>query len=76
MVGRDCGLGCKHANAIFATKTTLSTTLFVGCARRWSNISSSSTSWDDNENDDDRNDEIKSPGCLPIITSNTTTPKL
>ena len=79
MVGRYCGLACKHANANFVTITTSLATSFEGCASRWSSTSFSSTSWgvdvDDDANGNDKND-IRSPGCFPITISNMTTPKL
>ena len=39
IVGRDWGLGCKHASAIFIMCTTPSAAAFSGSDMRWSNTS-------------------------------------
>jgi hypothetical protein len=39
IVGRDWGLGCKHASAIFIMWTTPSAAPFLGSEMRWSNPS-------------------------------------
>ena len=71
---RDFGLECKHANAIVATRAISCTSrLSVGGKRRGSKTSFSITSWLDEDGD---NDERSSPGCIPIIFSSATTPKL
>ena len=79
MIGRYCGLACKHADAIFVTKITFLATSFEGCASHWSSTSFRRTLWgvdvDDDANGDDRN-EIKSLGCFPITIFNVITPKL
>ena len=84
IVGRDWGLTHKHANAIFtATTTSSSLTSSIGGKGRLS-ITSFNSQWsvitgnevEDEEDADDNSDEMSSPGCLPIITSIVTTPKL
>ena len=60
----------------------------MGGGRRWSitsfNNKESATALTDDDDDDDADadaeeddrDEMRSPGCLPMITSNATTPKV
>jgi hypothetical protein len=82
IVGRDWGLGCKHASAIFIMWTTPSAAPFLGSEMRWSNTSFNGVCWaiggidDDDEDPGDKSAEMRSPGCLPVITSIVTTPKL
>lgn len=73
MVGREEGLGCKHANATMARRTMSSRSVSVGCGSRWSNTSlnviplSLEADWSD--------DSI-SLGCFPTKISSATIPKL
>uniref|UniRef100_A0A3Q7I6Q3 Uncharacterized protein n=1 Tax=Solanum lycopersicum TaxID=4081 RepID=A0A3Q7I6Q3_SOLLC len=74
MVGRDSGVVRVHAKAIVITKTTASAKWPVGGGSLWSRTSFKSISGD---NVVDADNEVKSsPGCLPIIVSIATTPKL
>ena len=81
IVGRDWGLTCKHSNANFVAITTSYATRFTGGDGHWS-ITSFSSKWstvdvdEDEEEADDNKHEMSSPGSLPIISSNVTTPKL
>ncbi|WRX10788.1 hypothetical protein QQP08_003275 [Theobroma cacao] len=71
MVGRYCGLACKHANANCTVETTPSATRLLGGRRRWSTTSLSNV-WcvigddvedDANDDDDDENRaKMRSPG--------------
>ena len=82
IVGRDWGLGCKHASAIFIMWTMPSAAAFSGSDMRWSNTSFNGVCWaiggidDDDKDPGDKSAEMRSPGCLPVITSIVTTPKL
>jgi len=81
IVGRWWGSVCKQANASFATCATPFPGLISGGGRRWSKTSFKSVLWPNGDDDeeveaDNIRDEMKSPGCFPIITSNVTTPKL
>jgi len=81
MVGLDWGLASKHSNAILIMETTPSATRFSGSGMRWSITSFNNACWlicehDEEENADAERDEMRSPGCIPIITSIVTTPKL
>jgi len=81
MVGLDWGLGSKHANAILIMETTPSATRFSGSGIRWSITSFNNACWlisenDTEENADGERDEMRSPGCVPNITSIVSIPKL
>ena len=74
MVGLDWGLGSKHANANLIMLITPSATRFSGSGIRWSITSFNNACWlicelDEEENADAEGDEMRSPGCIPIITS-------
>ena len=77
MVGLDSGLARVQASAIFTVTTTFTANCPVGGGWRWSNTSFKNRSSSlDNDEDDDCKLVIRSPGCLPIITSKATTPQL
>lgn len=65
MVGRDCGLASTQTNSSFATLTNSSVTRLLGVRRRWSDTSLKRIWWPV----DTDMEEMRSPGCLPIITS-------
>ena len=69
IVGRDFGMVCKQAIAIFAMESTSLVTWLVGNERCWSNTSFNGILWIVNVSDDDDRDEMRSPGCFPIIIS-------
>jgi hypothetical protein len=81
MVGRDSGLSFTHCKAIVTTNATSNAIWPMGCGSLWSNTSFrrnsavSETGIVVVDLDDDKEDR-SSLGCLPIITSNATTPKL
>jgi hypothetical protein len=80
-VGRDSGLSSTHCKATVTTNATSCAIWPVGCGSPWSNTSFrrntavSETGIAVVDLDDDREDR-SSLGCLHIITSNATTPKL
>lgn len=79
MVGRDSGAIRVHAKAMETTSTSSFTSWPVGSRSRWSSTSFKNTSATldtDAADDDDDQEERSSPGCLPIMISNATTPKL
>lgn len=83
IVGLDFGSERRHAKASVSTRTTLLETFAIisplsGAERRESNTSFNMTDLHDEDGDGDGDDtkEIISGGCLPMIVSRTTTPKL
>lgn len=84
MTGRDSGEFRVQASAKLTTITTATATLPLGCSSRWSKMSFNSKlstliiSDVDVDVDFDGHDRPSrsSPGCLPIIISKATTPKL
>lgn len=64
-----------HAKATLIMDTTASANWPVGGGRRWSSTSLRNSSGL-RDNDDSDTEVMSSPGCLPIITSSATTPKL
>ncbi|RAL43448.1 hypothetical protein DM860_012589 [Cuscuta australis] len=74
MVGRVSGMRSVHTNAKMTTAITSSTRCPLGVESLWSSNSFKSVSLDNSVASD--SEYSNSPGCLPIITSNATTPKL
>lgn len=75
IVGRDCGLVSMHCIAVKITVSTLLTIRVDGSERRRSRTSFTNMFVSCVEDDDDKS-LMKSPGCIPCITSIATTPKL
>jgi len=86
IAGRNWGSLHKQESASFTTRATPPASLSSGGGRRWSKTSFKSVlpptdgdgDGDEEEEEaaNDIRDEMTFPGCLPNITSNTTTPKL
>ncbi|RDX91443.1 hypothetical protein CR513_26578, partial [Mucuna pruriens] len=71
MVGRESGLSFKQANATFAMKITSLTTGIIGRGSRWSSTSFNSKL---DVEEVEYIEEMRSPGCFPIIISKQSTP--
>lgn len=76
IVGLERGLSFKQANAIFAIKITSLATEFSGNGSLWSKTSFNSKLYALGASEDEKNVEMRSPGCFPIIISKQSTPKL
>ena len=76
MVGRSFGVSCTHAKAMVTTNSTASTIWPVGGGSPWSSTSFKRNSAVSDVLELNDKEDRSSLGCLPIISSNATTPKL